>query len=833
VGSAVVFLSSRRAADVALTGGKGASLARLHRHAFPVPPGFVITTRALRQPLESARRLVEGDGLGAAHKYCLAWEMPGTLRRAVLGAYGRLGHGPVAVRSSLVCEDSASASCAGLLDTVLGVQGQPALLEAVRRILASAFNERLWTYLGKGGGGADLASICLAVVVQRMVDAIVSGVAFSVDPVTCQPGVVIEAVPGLGEDLAQGRVQPDRYRIGPRGELQEAIPARDGAVLLDEPRARQLAELVASIADEAEAPQDVEWSFDGRGFHVLQARPITALAGRQVYSRRMVSDMAPGVVKPLVWSAKYAPINENVFAPLFESVTGTGTVDAAAISGRFYSRVYVNVTTVGGILTRIGLPPNFFDMLAREDRAAHRKFRPNARTLVAALRLGRFVRRESGIDRRVQPFIESQQRKLAAFRGLDWTVQPPEDLVAGFSRLKALHGRSQWHIVLVSLNMHARNRMLGRMITRRWPDVDPREVIKGYGRRSTLAAFDEIGKLADQARSLDRDVLEQLASGSADGIAEALAASDRGRRLLDEFRRFMDRHGFLSSSGSDFSEPPWVETPQIVWNTVARLAGFPASAAPGGAEASREETLGRLRGGLGPLRRRLFDHLHASTVRYMACRERLSVLMTEETYLMRRCLLALGQQLAHRRVLDQAGDVFFLFDAELEAVLRDPAEAAATRSRVAVRTIEFAEHAAMDPPEVFCGGQLLHADPAPDGATDFLSGIGASAGIVQGRAHIVLDPGSDRGRFGASVILVVPFTDIGWIPVLAGVGGVVADTGGQLSHTSIIAREFGIPAVVSVRHATRLIAEGQTITIDGTAGRVYLHPEPDRGGSRS
>ena len=825
MGAPVVFLSNRRAADTSLTGGKGASLARLMREGFPVPPGFVITTAALREPLDAARRLAESDGLDAARRRCLAWDIPEPLSRAVLRAAREIGPGFVAVRSSLVCEDSASVSCAGLLDTVLNVDGGPALLDAVRRILASAFGDRLWAYLARGGIDAPRASVSLAVVVQRMVEASASGVAFSVDPVTCRPGVVIEAVAGLGDDLVRGRVRPDRYRVGPRGELQEAVPARPGAPLLAEPSVRRLAELVVSIADAAEAPQDVEWSYDGRDFHVLQARPITSLSGKQIYSRRMVSDMAPGLVKPLVWSAKYAPINENVFAPLFERLTGPGTIDPASISTRLYSRVYVNVTAVGGILERIGLPANFFDMLAREDRAARKRIRPNARTVAALIRLARFVRRESGIDRRVQPFIESQQRQLEVFRTFDWASEVPQALVAHFGRLKALHGRSQWHIVLVSLNMHVRNRLLGRMLSRRWPELDPRDVIKGNGRRSALTAFEGIERLAGTARGLDPGVLERMADEPGGGLMPALASSGQGRRLLDEFHAFMNRFGFLSASGSDFSEPPWVETPHLIWHTVARLAGSHPAAPAVDAEARREEALERVRSGFGPLRRRLFEQLHGSTIRYMECREQLSVLMTEETYLMRRCLLALGRELAARGVVEQADDVFYLVDAELEAVLRDPAEAADARSRVAARKAELAADAAVEPPETVCGGQPLVAEPPGDGAIEFLAGIGASAGVQRGRARVVLDPGTDGGRFGPSDILVVPFTDIGWLPVLASAGGVVADTGGQLSHTSIIAREFGIPAVVSVRHATRIIADGQDVTVDGTAGRVYLHPD--------
>jgi len=211
----------------------------------------------------------------------------------------------------------------------------------------------------------------------------------------------------------------------------------------------------------------------------------------------------------------------------------------------------------------------------------------------------------------------------------------------------------------------------------------------------------------------------------------------------------------------------------------------------------------------------------------MQCREEVSLLMTEESYLMRRCLLALGRKLTERRAIDKAEDIFFLFEHELESALGD--EPAAFPRRIAARKQELARDELLDPPDTLCGGELPAVEP-PGADVMVLTGIGASAGVLEGRASVVRDPGSEGARFGPLDILVVPFTDVGWMPILAGAGGIVADTGGQLSHTSIIAREFGIPAVVSVPNATRLIADGRRITVDGTAGRVYLHPEtpPER-----
>jgi pyruvate,water dikinase len=836
VAAFVVPLSSRKAADPSVSGGKGAGLARLVRAGFPVPPGFVITTAALHEPLNSAFQLIASDaggsdakGLEAARRFCLGWDIPAAVRRPVLDAYRRLD-GPVAVRSSMVGEDAAAASFAGLLDTVLGVGSEDALLDAVRRVLASALGDRLRAYL-KQAATPDpsfrpfFAVPRLAVVVQSMVRAEVSGVAFSVDPVTCRPGVVIEAAAGLGEDLVQGRVRPDRYRLDPRGELDEVLPARPGAPLLSEPLARRLGELVRSVADVAETPQDVEWSWDGRRFQVLQARPISSLAGKRVYSSRIVSDMAPGLVKPLVWSTKYAPIVKNVFAPIFEAIAGPTGIDTTRMSARFYSRVYMDVTLFGELFNRIGLPANFFEVIAREDKAARRRFRFRLRMLPVLLRLVRFAWRESRVERRIGPFLGSQHRKLDDFRSMDWASQSPEVLVGHFRRLKALHADSQWYVVVVTANMLIRSRIMGRMVVKRWPGTDPRDVIKGYGRRSSLMPFEEMKKMADEARHLDRGLVERMAGEDGFGLAAALENSERGRELAGRFERFMGRYGFVSANGSDFSEVPWVENPRLIWRTVGRLALAQESASRDTAEDHREEVLGLVRTGFGPVRRRLFDRIHGTTVRFMDWRERVSLLMTEDSYLMRRCFLALGAKLVERGILVEAENIFFLYEDELEPLLDDPAEAAAAAPKAAVRKAQLAEDAALDPPDTLCGEEFPHLEKPTAEGLDFLSGIGASAGVRKGRARVVYDPALEAGHLGTADILIVPFTDVGWMPILSGVGGIVAETGGQLSHTSIIAREYGLPAVVSVRNATRLIRDGQSITIDGTAGRVYLHPE--------
>ncbi len=841
----VVPLSSRKACDPSIAGGKGAGLARLLRAGFPVPPGFVITTAAFREPLNSASRLVT---LEAARRFSLNWTIPDNLRRAILAARHRLGEGHVAVRSSLVGEDSGAASFAGQLDTVLDVDGEAALLDAVRRVLASAFGERLRAYMRQTGSGpappsgltaSALPSLSLAVVVQMMVRAEVAGVAFSADPVSGESDVVIEAASGLGEDLVQGRVRPDRYRIGPRGELTESTPAVPSGPVLGEADVRSLAEIVRAIASQAGSPRDVEWARDASGFRILQARPIASLAGLRLYSRKLVSDMAPGLVRPLVWSTKYRSMVTNVLAPAFESVLKAPDLDYTRLIVRFYSRVYTDMTLVGESFARLGFPVNYFDMIHRDEKAEKKRIPLRPRMVPAFFRLARLARRIFRMARKVEPFIESQDRKLDGYRTKVWREESPENLLQDLDRLNALHAASQWSIVAIAMNMAVRSRFLRRMIKRRVPGASLGDVIKGYGRSGGLAPFEAMRELGASARALDSALLERLASDEvAIDVAAGLAASEPGRRLLGEFDAFMGRYGFLSANGSDFSEVPWIENPRAIWRTVARIALHRDSApSPDGAEAHRDEVLGLVRAGLGPVRRRAFDRLHRSTVRYIGWRERVSMLMTEDSFLMRRCALALGRMLAERGVLEQTEDVFFLYADELREAVTGRTEAGAAAaakvtaeaaSKVAARKAEMAADAGIDPPETILADGW-NAPPrrplAPEPGLDTLSGIGASAGVVRGRARIVRDPAFDGRHLTREDVLVVPFTDIGWTPVLAEAGGIVAESGGQLSHSSIIAREFGIPAVVSVRGATSLIREGQAITVDGTAGRVYLHPE--------
>lgn len=830
-GRYVVPLGSRRALREAQAGGKGASLAWLSRNGFNVPPGFVITPAAFRDFLAGVElpTLDRSDGSPAAEwermrEHVAAAAVPHRVAHAILTAYRRLG-GPMAVRSSMVGEDGTRRSFAGQLDTLLNVRGEAEILEAVRACWASAFGSRNVQYLAqrRGVGPPDaLASLSMAVVVQRMVDARAAGVAFSADPMTGRRCVIVEAARGLADDLVAGLVEPDRYVVDARGVLEETILVTPAAPALTDQQALRLAEIVRDVARRLGAPQDVEWAWDGTDFQVLQSRPITSLMGQTVYSNKMVSDMAPGLITPLVYSTKIVAMAENVFGHLFTELLGPNDTDFRGLVARIRSRMYTNMTLLGSLFEQLGMPANFFEAMSRGELAHAQRPRLTFGTIRAASRLGAFAWRHSQIAGRIEAFVAQHSRQLDRYRRADWAGRDPDDLLDEFDALLRLHGELQWYIFIGPTNLMVRNRLLSRLVERRAPDVTASDLIRGLVGLKALEPNEELRRLGLRAQGLHRDGQRLLIEGEDAAIRERLTASEVGRDLMRDVDAFLHRYGFLSPNGTDFAATPWIESPTLIWQAIGRYAASPPQPVTHDVAARRAAAQETVRSSLGWLHRRYFDRLLASTIAYIDLRERTSMLMSEDSYQMRRILLALADHLVARGELDRHHDLFYLFYPELRRLVEGDLDGGAARELIGSRVAEMEADARVELPDTVCGDRVPGRPVYSAAGQDYLVGISGSSGVARGYARIIRDPLRLPEKLTHDDILVVPFTDVGWTPLFPGVGGIVAETGGQLSHTSIVAREYGLPAVVSVKQATRLLTEGQAVTVDGDAGRVYL-----------
>jgi len=832
----VVNLSSRAALQPALCGGKGAGLAWLCRQQYQVPTGFVITTCAFRElDLDAKPGILGKQGppspteLVRMRDQVMVTPIPSHVQRKVELAYRKLGS-PVAVRSSMAGEDGSEASFAGQLDTILDVTGEAALLQAVRTCWASLFDSRLWRYRQEVSSAQDITAPPIppmAVVVQQMVEARVSGVAFSADPITGERHVVIEAVAGLGTALVQGLVHPDRYVVYGQEIRLETTTGDDGAPILPTQQILHLAETVREVADRMQSPQDVEWAWDGARIYLLQSRPITNLADQRVYSATMVSDMLPGLIKPLVWSVSTTSKLEDVMGRLFTEMIGPNDIDFRRLAKRIHSRIYADNTMLGQLLEQLGLPANFMEVMSR-DAAAERRSHPplNPRTLRTLSRLVRFGWRYVRIAGELHAFLQRHDRQLEPYRRADWSSQSPGQLLAHAEELSALYSETMWFDFIGQLNMMGRNRMMSRLVQRHAPDVPPTDVLRGLTGLKSIETYQMLQRLADQARTLGPTIATLLMEAEEARIETELAATTRGRALADEVGRFLERFGFLSASGTDLSRTPWSEDPTIIWRSIGRLAAQPARCAAQSpaqfAEQTRSEAHARVRKNLSRPQRYAFDRLLKSTITYVDLREQTSFLVSEDSFQLRRVYMSLADRLVAGGILEQQDDVFFLAHDELCELVRGHLEPQEARDRIAARRAEMAADAEIELPDTIYGDQVPTRPVLRAAGEACLEGISGSSGLVEGRARIILDPIQVRSALGSDDILVIPFADTSWTPLFCGVGGVVVETGGQLCHTAIVAREYGLPAVVNVKDATRLIYEGQAIVVDGNRGRVIL-----------
>ena len=824
----IIPLGSRRALRPELSGGKAATLARLAKLGYAVPPGFVIlaslfedlTQRCVPEGLRNVVDL-EPDALEALHQKLLECPVSGTELQQMRRAYQRFG-GRVAVRSSYVGEDGSKDSYAGQLESVLGINCENDFVDAVRKVYASQFRCEFAYYRrarGRDPSAATFDSGSMSVLVQRMIDPVVGGVAFSTDPVSGRRNVIVEAISGLGARVASGTVTPERYVVDARGVLARVENRSENNALLDPDSVLELAKLIRKVEAALGQPQDIEWVWDGNCFHILQSRPITSLDGRHIYSRRMLADMSPGLVTPLQWSTTTRSMVRYVFGTIFAELLGRKDIQPTRLITRLRSRTYCDVTLLGRLLAEAGLPVNFFEILSRDERAAHIRPRPTLRLAARSPRIAWCAVRWLRMAPRANAYLDEGRGELDRLARHDFTEMRPDELLQETENLLEVHGRLQWGTVLGAMNLMVRTKLL-RHLGERWvPEVEERDLL-GADRKTGSAWNLELEAVADVARELGEELAQVMVRGDDRVIRKRLAASPDGRELATRMDSFLDRFGFLSSDATDLSSPCWREQPSLVWATVGRLARSPRADPVRDVAAARERARRQALERLGPLRRVVFKRVWRSTARYMDLREQLGLQLSESAHRLRRLFLTVGHRFETEDALSRPEGIFLLYWDEVHGFCNGSIDVIRVRELVAERLDELESDAAWEVEDTICGLEGARDRPTFEPTPDCIAGIGSSPGQASGRACVLHDPAAAPPELSREHILIVPFTDVGWTPLLSRVGGVVAESGGILSHTSIIAREYGLPAVVNVERATSLITGGETITVDGDRGRV-------------
>jgi phosphohistidine swiveling domain-containing protein len=802
----------------ALAGNKAATLALLRRAGFQVPSGVVVSA----------------DALSGADS-----ELPESVRAALAEVPDLLGPGPWAVRSSSTAEDSDQASFAGQFETVLNV-AMSGLADAVLHCWRSRLTDRVKAYGGARGSGS------MAVLIQPMITADTAGVAFTIDPVSARHRIIIEAVEGLGDRLVSGAATPERWTV----EEDGSIEGPSDATVLDADHARAIGDLARRVEDHLERPQDIEWAMAGGAPWLLQARPITTLPSAGPELIPIPIDVPPGYwtrdafhepvpISPFGWII----LSEQVLMVLPKVFAEFGVLidrpEAASIGGWMYNRV-----------VPLGAPP------ANGRRGRSRPSAPPRWLLAVLMRLHPAIRRRT---RAAREAIASDLPATIIRRWTDeWRPEHQEDIQRALAvdlgsisdqeladqvdhRLEVVAHPAHatvavaWWILMYEL-AEACHELFG------WDTARMLTLLEGLSTTSTAPAR-QLAHLARLARSNPAitELLAKVDETTPGRLVEADAV------FAQAFSDYVEAIGHRAIR-YDVIDPTLGEVPHLLLRLVGDQLGLEFSPDDLADEARRRRSQAAenarflLASHPEADRERFEQALIRAAEAYPAWEDRVWWTQSVQTALLRYLALEIGRRLVARGQLAAVEDVFFLEARDARSALFDGAD-----RRETTRVGKGRRAWAMANP-----GPLMYGDP-PSGEPPFdllppparfvnqavmwgiaqffgspgaqeegvVAGTPASAGRYTGTVRVVMGE-HQFDKIRAGDVVVCPTTSPAWSLVFPSMGALVTDNGGILSHPAIIAREYGIPAVVDTGNATDTLIDGQRVTVDGNTGLVEL-----------
>ena len=862
MGSYVLDLPEIDQTQVAIVGGKAAHLGELSRiEGVRVPAGYCVTTDAFRRIMDDAPSIDDQlDRLSRLHpddreairsssaeirRTLEAIVIPDDLAAAITGALSRLGaQAAYAVRSSATAEDSPEASFAGQQDTYLNIVGPAAILHHVSRCWASLFTERAVTY--RLHNGFDHRTVHMAVVVQQMVFSQAAGVLFTADPITSNRKVAsVEAIFGLGEALVSGRVNPDVYKVRDGDIVAKAVATKRRAIYaspgggtqeqpieaaqqeqpaLTDAHVVQLAQLGRRIEAHFGCPQDIEWCLVDDDFQIVQSRPITTL-----FPVPEVGDRANHVYV----SVGHQQMMTDPMKPLGLSFWQLTTPAPMSEAG---GRLFVDVTTrLASPATRAGLveglgksDPLIGDalqtILARGDFVESLPDESPAEPTLAGAPAG--IETDPAI---VTSLIARNQASIAALKRDIQTRSGPallDFILEDLQELKRILFDPQSHQVYMSaieatwwLNEQLEEWLGEKNAADALTQSVPYNVTSEMG----LALLD----VADVIRPYP-EVVAFLHDVVDEGFLDELAELEGGQQARDAIQAYLDKYGMRCVGEIDITRPRWSECPTtLVPMILSNIKNFEPGAGEhrferGLQEAakSEHELLERLRALPGGEQKAEETKRKIDRVRtFIGYREYPKYGMISRYFVYKQALLAEAERLVHTCVLQEREDIFFLTFQELHDVVRTNQVDDALIRR---RKDAFRSYQSLTPPRVLTsdGETLAGTYRRDDLPSDALVGLPVSAGTIDGRARVILDMADADLEPGD--ILVTAHTDPSWSPLFIAITALVTEVGGVMTHGAVIAREYGLPAVVGVEHATQLIQDGQRIRVNGTDGYVEI-----------
>jgi pyruvate,water dikinase len=858
-------------------GGKAFNLQRLIHANFHVPAGIVVTTAAFREIFQS---LVESGSPRSGDDWLVAAlraaTLPKRMREEILTAVARLktiAGNQLVVRSSATCEDDLHASMAGQAATFVNVSSPSELLGAIAGCWASLYSRESLVYRSRAAMEAPLAE--MAVIVQQLIPAERAGVLFTVDPMTDESGTcLVSSGWGLGETVVSGRAA-DTSRLDKKsGAILERkiarkenklVPSASGGThwvpvppgladreVVDETFAARLAGLAGRVETVFGGPQDIEWAeWQGR-IYLLQTRPITARANacgsaathavegprrdtpRTVWSNSNVGEALPGVGTPFTWSF----IQSFSRKGLVHAFKGFGcTVPPEyGIVGRIRGRLYLNLSQFMSVASQVPfVTPSLLQGVAGGGGADELPgtFAPLSKTRFVArfpARALQLLVRWALMPATVALWSQRFKEFTEAFAAADLESASREELLDLWKRTDRIFeetgsllfecsGQFLLNYLTVSLALKA---LLGHSSMQ----VE-RELFSGLSGISSAEPGLDLLRMARRVARMPDLKSKVLATMPEDLLETLRRGGGEEHSLLSAVEAFLTSHGHRAAREAELSEPRWSEDPAFPLSVLAKYLQNDNLPDPEAAckervarrEASTGKVLEQLPSGL----RRLFSRLLKQAQAEARSREDLRNAVVKTLGFFRRLALEAGGAMVRAGVLRCCDDVFFLRADEIVGWLSGEAPHSRFRTLVAVRRLEHEAMASLpDLPPFFVmeGDRIVPPSSKPCRGLA-LAGLPGSPGTASGTVRIARSP-KEGSRIHVGDVLVTPFTDVGWTPLFLVAGAVVTELGGPLSHSCVVAREYGIPAVVNVAGACSILKEGERVLVDGDRGLVTV-----------
>lgn len=867
-------------AGVGVAGGKGWNLGRLDRFGLKIPSGGVLATGAYRNfiaennLLETTEKTAQSVSIGnigereieeklfLIREKIKAGSISPRIKEELISKIKNIGllEKPLAIRSSATTEDTSGAAFAGIHESFLNILGIDNILSAIKGCYASLWTPRAVAYRRKMKVRDD--EVIPAVVVMEMVEAKAAGVGFSCDPRTGREDImVISANFGLGESVVNGEVEPDEYRLSVDywPEITEkrvgrkqgmTIPAKHGGTEFVRPAESMAGQVLSDenivklsflilrafeALGQGEQHQDLEWVFDGKEFILVQARPVTALPRYtcaeikdqpDIWSNTNFRDAIPLVQSTLNWSFMKYGLTTILQSPL-QSV-GYRIPTGLRFVRLYHGRPYLNLSLQQWLLyDALGLPPRKTnDSLGGqlpEIKINEKKPYTGVKGLKRIGRMLKFLLAIAKAKRKAKKsFIKFNDYTKDVLKKDFKSFADDEFIQTFFANAKVA---SEFAPIFLHLGSSAAASymMLVNALEKHFPakgNAMTNAIMAGSGNITSALHGYRLVELAEIARN-DPDARRFFSTAPFNPLLWEKDLSDKSP-FKQSFRNFLAEYGHRGVYEADIINPRWREDPSYLLHIIRSTI---ETADAGAIKARQKEKSDRawqeIKQKLPLHRRMLVKSLLKQALKGSEFRE-----MAKSVYVKlyepgRMIYQEIGHRLAERGIIKKQTDIYHCALIEITSILRGYWDGRGLAVLVADRKAMRKELETLSPPDLIIDETPKFAEPVTCSSGNELIGLSVAAGRTFGPAKLIYHP-DEGGKLQAGDVLVAPSTDPGWTPLFLRASAIVMETGGFLSHGAIVAREYGIPAVVNVPGVMKVIKDSQLITVDGDEGKVYL-----------